>query len=146
MTLHPFQKICVAQGDHERPSILLAAAGPSIVTFDLTENTVLAEYSDVLSACDDADPEPHPAKRRKLDTAQPEPVSRTESEDSVEIVAERQKGERRKPKPTNDATPPNISHLITTSNGDHIVAVTVEDKLIHVLSHSSGRLMLRSSR
>lgn len=147
MLLHPFQKLCHVKASQKQHSTLLAASGSNIVIFDLANGSVLAIYQDANSALDDAEIEFSPAKRRKLDNGDAESSYRDESEDSVEIVAERQKGERRKPKPAPSAIPPNISHLLATSDGRHVVTVTIEDKSINVFSlRPSGQLILKSSR
>ena len=149
-TPHPVQKLCCVSRTPEQPSFLLAAAGPNILSFAFNNGSLLShgppfgdsEYDVEMSAENSANG-PSPAKRRRLDHST---VSREESEESVEIVAERRKGERRKPK-VEDSRPPTVSHLIATSDGRKIIAVTTEDKTITVYSlMSSGRLIVDSQR
>ena len=147
---HPFQKLCHVPKTSGRSSLLLAAAGPTIFVFTAVNGSLLNHVPPVV----ETDPEkeldedefaavPNAAKRRKLDHPA---LSRDESEDSVEIVAERRKGERRKPKVENSKLP-NVSHLVATSDGRHIIAVTTEDKSINIYSlMDSGQLTLISQR
>ena len=149
-THHPFQKLCLVPKTMERPSLLLAAAGPSILTYDLEIRKVLSHGPPFGEAISKDDWQAHasangpsPAKRRKLDHAT---LSQEASEESVEIVAERRKGERRKPK-IEESRLPNVSHLIATSNGRSVIAITAEDKCITVFSLSSvGKLLIESQR
>ena len=144
---HPFQKlICVPQ-TFKRPSILLAAAGSSILTFSLPEGEILnrAPPFDDDEASDDYEgvDGPSPLKRRKLEHAS---LSREASEDSIEIVAERRKGERRKPK-LEVSKLPKVSHLLATSDGRMVITVSVEDKSVNAFSlQNSGKLIWRSTR
>jgi len=96
--------------------------------------------------------EDRPAKRLKFEDGQNGSLRRQESEASeasIEIKTEgrqRQKGERRKPK-IPDLTLPHVSHLITTSDGKHAIAITAEDKAVRVFNVSrNGRLRQVSSR
>ena len=70
-----------------------------------------------------------------------------DSEDSVEIIAERQKGERRKPKVVELTKPSSISHALAASDGQVVITVTAEDKSINVFSFlDDGKLLLQSRR
>ena len=149
-THHPFQKLCLVPRTVEKLSLLLAAAGPSILTYDSETRKVLSHgppFGEAIPKDDWQAQEsangPSPAKRRKLDHPT---LSQEASEESVEIVAERRKGERRKPK-IEESKPPNVSHLIATSNGRSVIAITTEDKCITVFSLSrAGNLIVESQR
>ncbi len=143
---HPAQKLCWVS----RTSLLLAASGSRILTYNLEtgkllshgppfdENTSKENHQTAGSAYG-----PSPTKRRKFDHPN---SSRETSDGSVEIVAERKKGERRKPK-VKASNLPNVSHLIASSNGRNVIAVTTEDKCITVYSLIlSGRLLIESRR
>lgn len=143
---HPFQKLCYVPRTAKRPSLLLAAAGATILTYDLEIRKLLNHgppFDEAASEDKDSIDGPSPAKRRKLDHSK---LSQENSEDSVEIVAERKKGERRKPK-VEESKLPNVSHLIATSNGRNVIAITTEDKCITVFTLDSvGRLIVESQR
>lgn len=151
--LHPFQKLCYVSGTSERPHVVVAAAGPMIAVFDLSQYKLLSMSSpfhaqlvdDGVDAEDSANG-PNSPKRRKLGQSSIAPVSREASDESIEIISERRKGERKKPK-VEDSKLPSVSHLLATSEGKTILAVTTEDKSINVLSlENSGNLLLRSRR
>ena len=153
MPFHPFQKLCVTQHGIGRRRRLFAATGHNLITLDLDTGRLLSRYPPTMGSNDDSDDYDDaellssPAKRRKLDNGIPDVVSRQESEESIEIVAERQKGERRRPKPPPDDKLPNISHMVLTSDGLHVITATVEDKSINVFSTTPpGRLRLASTR
>ncbi|KAK4943802.1 tRNA (guanine-N(7)-)-methyltransferase non-catalytic subunit trm82 [Elasticomyces elasticus] len=87
-----------------------------------------------------------PSKRRRIDVEGQTGISRNDSEDSVEIISERKKGERRKPK-VESSKLPNITHIITTSDAATVITVTAEDKSINVFSVGyGGVLTLQSQR
>ena len=152
MPFHPFQKLCVTQHAIGKRRRLFAATGHNLITLDLETGRLVSQYpapqgSDDDDDDDDAELPSSPAKRRKLDNGVPDAVSRQESEESIEIVAERQKGERRRPKPPSDDKLPNISHLLATSDGLYVITATVEDKSINIFDVTpSGRLRLASIR
>ena len=153
MPFHPFQKLCVTQHAIGKRRRLFAATGHNLITLDLETGRPVSQYPPSEASDDDDDHDDNaellssPTKRRKLDSGVPDAVSRQDSEESIEIVAERQKGERRRPKPPPDDKLPNISHLIVTSDGLHVVTATVEDKSINVFNASpSGRLRFASTR
>ena len=88
----------------------------------------------------------HPNKRIKLDHEPNGNISREESVESIEIKVERRKGERRQPK-VEQSKPANVSHILATYNGDALVAVTADDKAIHVFDiKDRGELAQRSCR
>jgi hypothetical protein len=150
---HPFQKLCYTSGTSETPPLLLAAAGPSVVSFDPIKGSILTQGPSFEEEKSENDEEelragegPSPSKRRKLEHPNSSSLSREQSEESVEIVAERRKGERRKPK-VEGSKLPNVSHLIATSNGRNVIAVTAEDKSISVFYRKDrGRLILQTCR
>lgn len=154
---HPFQKLClIAQGIEKSP-ILLAASGSAISIFQVQSGTLINKYVfgdgedcgnrvGTMTNGEDRTIGARPTKRRKLDTEDSEGNGEQDSDHSVEVVAERQKGERKKPK-AQESKSPNVSHLLSTSNGELIIAVTAEDKSIHVFELSSkGELNILSKR
>src|SRR3954454_8490590 len=134
---HPFQKVCYIEKNID---LLFAAAGPYIYSLSLVSGDILSTWPPNFdgSLCDAEDAtttQNHhiaesPSKKRKLSIAG-EAAESGDSSTSVEIVAERAKGQRRKAK-TIDSKLPNVSHLITTKDQKHIIAVTSEDKCIRV--------------
>lgn len=148
----PAHKICLTK--NEGKQILLAATGPCIRTLSFPDGRQLSTWpqDDVEESSDEEDEQEPPGKRQKLNHSEHASLRRQDSEASeasIEIVAEgqkRQKGERRRPK-IPDLTLPNVSHLITTSDGRYAVAITAEDKAVRVYSISKrGRLRQKSSR
>ena len=146
----PFQRLCCIQPVGDQQPFLLAASGPCISSFDLRDGSLLSQWSP--SAEEDRDHggtttngEGPPTKRRKIEADVPEEVPREESDESVEIISERKKGERRKPKVEN-STLPNVSHIVTTSNGKTVICVTGEDKTVTVLEVQSGVLSMKTRR
>lgn len=149
---HPFQKLCCVPETSERSAVVLAAAGSSILTFDLTGNLVShgPPFEEPASLdggeAEDSTNGLSPFKRRKIEHPKTLSISREASEDSIEIVAERQKGERRKPK-VEESKLPSVSHLISTSDGRAIISVTTEDKSINTFELSNaGKLIIKSQR
>jgi tRNA (guanine-N(7)-)-methyltransferase subunit TRM82 len=156
---HPFQKLCyIYEGSR---NLLFAAAGSHLYCFNLASGDILSTWppnsdddlpdaENGVAARKEHAGEP-PSKKRRL-SAQGTDGESSDSSISVEIVAERAKGQRRKRKVI-DSKLPNISHLIATKDAKHIVAVTVEDKCIRVFElgsltepGESGRLNLLSNR
>ncbi|EXJ69181.1 uncharacterized protein A1O5_07217 [Cladophialophora psammophila CBS 110553] len=84
-------------------------------------------------------------KRRKLEEGSRGEASHQDSEDSIEIISERKKGERRKPKVENTSLP-NVSHIITTSDGKTVICVTAEDKAAIVFKVLTGGVLHLKSR
>ena len=150
---HPFQKLCYIPSIATRPCVLLAAVGPKILTFDIRKGALLGQGPPFDAESSDAESEPgdfgngsSTSKRRKLEHPGVSSLSREPSDESVEIVAERRKGERKKPK-VEEPKLPNVSHIVATSDGQTVIAVTTEDKSINTFSlRSSGRLVLKSRR
>ncbi|KAI1612624.1 hypothetical protein EDD37DRAFT_625328 [Exophiala viscosa] len=154
MNQHPFQKICCVQPVNDEQPFLLAAAGPVISTFNLRDGSILSQLPpmEVEEATEGDGPSDangdgsRPSKRRRIEVEGQAGLSRNESEDSVEIISERKKGERRKPK-VESSKLPNITHIIATSDAARAITVTAEDKCINVFSVSSaGILTLQSQR
>ena len=157
---HPFQKLYyISQSGNIH--LLLVATGPNILSLDLKNGGILSKWpNDAVQSAErqsleesgngvmDDDP---PAKRRKPN---PSNWQQDEQEDdsrdssiSVEFVSERAKGQRRKKKKTVKPVLPNVSHIIATLDGFHVVATTAEDKCIRVFElDSSGQLRLLSER
>src|ERR1700761_5905476 len=137
MVPSPFQTLCCVQPAGNQQPFLLAASGPVISTFDLKDGSLLSQWPPSKTENHEQNGLPRngvdsrPAKRQKLDEAAPAELSRAESEESIEIISERKKGERRKPKVEN-STLPNVSHIIVTSTGKTVIAATGEDKSVTV--------------
>lgn len=166
-TCHPFQKLCyVPQPDGI--GLLLAANGPNILSVDLRKGLVASKWPDDTRRLPDVqdhevsqagglggtsredDP---PSKRRKLSPFRQYEQASSESSVSIEFVSQRLKGQRRKKKIDPEFALPNVSHLISTADGLHVIAVTAEDKCIRVfeldavgslkpLSERHGRICL----
>lgn len=144
-TCHLFQKLCYVKGSSELPEALLAASGPYICCYSfkdkLTARWPTSEDDvdvDVDDLSDKESPNANgvgerPAKRQRLYTSEDTLLSREESEDSVEIISERTKGQRKKPKPVTTNKLPDVSHILSTEDGRHVVVVTTDDKCIRVL-------------
>jgi len=157
MTQHPHQKLCCIEQGNQRHPLLFAASGSRICSFDLQSGAFSDQWPHEGDTDSDSEPDPgsengrpaeRPNKRRKVDAPATDELSLSphESEESIEIVAERKKGERRKPKIV-DSKLPNISHLVATSDGESLIAVTTEDKSITVFRvKPGGRLSMRSKR
>ncbi|KAJ9614490.1 tRNA (guanine-N(7)-)-methyltransferase non-catalytic subunit trm82 [Cladophialophora chaetospira] len=150
MVASPFQTLCCVQPVEDEQAFLLAASGPIITTFDLKHGSFLSRWppskDEIHHIATNEDEEDRPAKRQKLDEDLPAELHREESEESIEIISERKKGERRKPK-VESSTLPNVSHIIVTSDGKTVIAVTAEDKSVSVFDiQTGGVLNLRNKR
>ena len=149
---HPFQKLCYVENDS---GVLFAAAGPYIYSLSLASGEIvstwpsnsnddLCDSENGVTAQKDPPGEP-PSKKRKL-SADGAAAESSDSSTSVEIVAERAKGQRRKAKVI-DSKLPTVSHLIAAKGQKHVIAVTTEDKRLRVLEIGKrGRLKLLSQR
>jgi tRNA (guanine-N(7)-)-methyltransferase subunit TRM82 len=149
MPHHPFQKLCLVP----QSTTLLAAAGPKLYAIDTSSGNIswklheaVAKAKLVKEQTNDGD-EPT-AKRRKLedDGISNGPESRRSSDGSINFKTERAKGERKKPKVETEAPPPNISHVMATKDGEHIIVVTAEDKTVSVYKLNSDSPVLKSRR
>lgn len=156
MVRYPFHKLCYLPVNQQGRQILLAAAGHTIQSLSFPEGKLLGCWPSQESddSNDESVAEGHakrPAKRRRLNNGvlSSSPDESDASELSIEIVAEgrqRQKGERRKPK-IPDLRLPNVSHILTTSDGKNAITVTAEDKAVRVFNVSRrGRLRQLTSR
>ena len=143
--MQPFQGlVCCPNASNVRSSILLAASGPYIYSFDAQDGSYLsswpsqglerrevalaevswAEESTSTKACESTEVERPPKRRR---TSLSRAVS---SSTSAEILIESQvKTDSNK---TPQVSHADVSRLICTSNGGHVIAVTGEDKAIRV--------------
>lgn len=152
---HPFQRISLPGRVSDSLYTVLAAAGPHIFVLNLLDGAILSKwpYEDTSTrvkstlipsgANRSVSGEP-PEKKRRLSASQ-EDGSSPKSSSSVEIETERIKGQRRKPKPKPDL--PNVSHLLTTRDGGHVIALTAEDKCVRVFKiDEQGRLNVLSER
>ena len=149
---HPFQKIHHVR--RREGGLLLAAAGPYLHSLDLKTGVLLSSWpagkkernGSVAAFNDRTDDDQRPAKKQKTETSGDEESD--VSSDSVNLVTEgapRVKGQRRKPKKV--SPPPNVSHLLATSSGSHVIAVTAEDKCVRVFElQGSGRLKSLTER
>jgi hypothetical protein len=132
----------------------LASSGPIIYSFDLKDGSVLSQWprEDDEEDVDDAHDktangeEGRPTKRRRVDTRDAAEGSRVPSDESIEIISERKKGERRGPKRENSKMA-NVTHMSATSDGTSLVVVTAEDKAVSVFAvRGAGVLHLQSQR
>jgi len=146
--VYPFQKIYYVGPRGNGFDILLAAAGSHIFSFDIPSGTLLGQWpsdSQDGKESDASQSDEWPAKRRKV-AANGEGDVFSESSESVEFVAERVKGQRRKKK-TVESKLPNVSHLVMSKDRKHIISVTAEDKCIRVFElRGNGKLRVLSSR
>ncbi|OCT48234.1 tRNA (guanine-N(7)-)-methyltransferase non-catalytic subunit TRM82 [Cladophialophora carrionii] len=150
MVAAPFQTLCCVQPVENQQPFLLAASGPLISTFNLKDGSLLSQWprskeeqdQNGTTADGDAD---RPAKRQRLEEDAPVELPREESEESIEIISERKKGERRRPK-VEHTTLPNVSHIVVTSNGKTVICVTSEDKSITVFDVQLGGVLDLKSR
>jgi tRNA (guanine-N(7)-)-methyltransferase subunit TRM82 len=151
---HPFQKLCSIGQTSEDVFIILAASASHIFSLNLYSASILGiwppdgnrhDHSNGLASKDSHErPEDDisPNKRQKLSTGN----DGSDSSDSVEIVSERAKGQRRKAKVLTSNLP-KVSHLIATTDKKHVVAVTAEDKCIRTFEiNQSGGLKPLSER
>lgn len=152
MVNSPFQKLCCIQPVDGRPPFLLAASGPFINSFNLRDGSLLSQWpraegereTEQQEAPANGD-EDRPAKRQRIDDG-PADLSQNNSDDSIEFVSERKKGERRKPK-IESSKLPNVSHLLVTSDATSVIAVTAEDKTLSVFDvRNEGILDLKNRR
>lgn len=151
---HPFQKLCCVRASLDLPEALLAASGPYVCCYDFQKGLVARWSTDDEDEEDLPDIErkeangdggdggdERPAKKRRLSGNEAGLIPRQDSEESVEIISERVKGRRKKPKPLTKAKPPDVSHMLATLDGKSIVVVTADDKCIRVLERGkSGKL------
>jgi len=140
---HPFQRLCYFRPTRKESGVLIAATGPYICSFDLVEGRLLSrwprdqEHDDSSESEDDSG---RPRKKQRVSEAH------HSSDDSIEIVSERVKGQRRKTKMVSSKLP-NVSHLFATRDGNHVIAVTTDDKCARVFKvGKNGRLRVLSER
>ena len=153
MDQHPFQEVCCVQPVNDEQPFLLAAAGPVISAFNLRDGSILSQWppTEVEDVVEDDGPSYvngdgiRTSKRRRIEVAGQAGLSRNDSEDSVEIISERKKGDRRKPK-VESSKLPNITHIIATSDAATVITVTAEDKSINVFSVGSGGVLTLQSQ
>lgn len=153
MVQHPFQRLCCVQPVDQQQPFLLSAAGPTISSFNLRDGSLLSQWPrpEVEDAIEEDGPSDvngdaiRPSKRRRIEEEGQTGLSRNDSEDSVEIISERKKGDRRKPK-VESLKLPNITHVIATSDAATVITVTADDKSINVFSVSSGGVLTLQSQ
>lgn len=158
--MQPFQSLVSCPSISKvRPSVLLAASGPYIYSFDAQDGSFLsswpsqtlerkgvalaevplAEGQTNTNGCGSTELERPPKRRR---TSLSRAVS---SSTSAEIVVESQveTGSNKATQVSNA----DVSKLICTSNGGHVIAVTGEDKAVRVFQlRDDGSLMQISER
>jgi tRNA (guanine-N(7)-)-methyltransferase subunit TRM82 len=126
--IQPFQ--CIVRCGHAgKQNILLAASGASIYGFNISHGSFLFRWSHLVSQNEQTEIESEserPGKRRRLSDA-----GDTSDSASADIVVDGALHPRRK-KPKNTPVPA-IIKMATTFSGEHVVAVTNEDKCIRVL-------------
>jgi hypothetical protein len=150
MVAAPFQILCCVQPVGNQQPFLLAASGHLISTFNLKDGSLLSqwptaeEHQNQNGSRGNSDGG-RPAKRQRLGEDAPMGLPREDSEESIEIISERKKGERRKPKVEN-TTLPNVSHIAITSNGQTAICVTIEDKSVTIFDIQSGGILGLKSR
>ena len=152
MVACPFQTLCCVQPVGDQQPFLLAASGPIVSSFNLKDGSLLNQWPPIekelqtLNGVATHDEEDRRPKRQKLEEDDPTELAREESEGSIIIISEREKGERRMPK-VESSTLPNVSQIVVTSNGKIAIFVTGEDKSVNVFDvHSEGTLTLKSRR
>ena len=154
--LPPYQSLLFCcRDDQEENSIILGASGSSIFSFSSLDGSFLSEWSSatpkesaVVSNAEAPVKETeevlnvdHIRKRRKLST----PADGSSSE-SPEIVVDNGKQRPSQVSSGND-TAPIVLKIISTSNGEHVIAITGEDKCVRVLKvQAKGRLETLSER
>ncbi|KAK5062988.1 hypothetical protein LTR84_005064 [Exophiala bonariae] len=148
----PFQKLCWVHPVDDQPPFLVTASGPLLISLDSKDGSVLSQWpkqdetTQHKYSQESTENGERSTKRQKLDTDDHVALSRQTSQDSIEIISERKKGERRKPK-VETTKQPNFSHLVATSDGTTVVGVMTEDKSINVFQVlSAGELSLQSKR
>ena len=154
--LPPYQSLLFCRRGHqEENNIILCASGSSIFSFSALDGSFLSEWSSAIQKVP-AVTTPREAsvnrseeflntddgrKRRKLST-QP---NGSDSE-SPEIVVNSGKQKPSEISSGND-TAPFILRIIGTSDGEHVIAITAEDKSVRVLNlQANGRLETLSER
>jgi tRNA (guanine-N(7)-)-methyltransferase subunit TRM82 len=153
---HPIQKLCYIDQSHGG-EFLLAATGPYILSLDLKHGGVLSKWPDDAQALENPSnggthgrpiDDESPRKRRKVSPSQrSEEQESRESSVSIEFVSERARGQRRRKKKIVQSILPNVSQIISTTDGRHAIAVTADDKCIRVFDIGPlGRLRPLSER
>ncbi|KAK6364556.1 tRNA (guanine-N(7)-)-methyltransferase non-catalytic subunit trm82 [Exophiala oligosperma] len=146
MVQSPFQTICCVQPSNGQQPFLVSASGPVICSLDLKTGSLLSQWprhteeavEDGASTNPTEDDQGRPMKRRRLDEEEPVNVARKDSENPAETISEPKKGEQQKP---------NVTHIITTSDGATVVTITAEDKSINAFNvEPEGVLSLQSQR
>ena len=143
--MYPFQSlVCCPNTSKIRSSVLLAASGPHIYSFDAQDGSFLSSWpgqalerkavalaevpvgedKTTTKDCGSTESEP-PSKRRRISLSRA-----VSSSTSTEILVEsRVETDSNKATQISNA---DVSKLIYTSNGSHVIAVTGEDKAIRV--------------
>ena len=156
---HPAQKLCCLD---KIDDLYFAAAGPYIYSISRGAYDIVSKWpaegddglfktQNGLAAHNDRTDEP-PSKKRKV-SDQEAAADTSDSSVSVEIVAQRAKGQRRKAKSI-ESKLPNVSHLVAAKDQKHVIAVSAEDKCIRVFElantiengHHRGMLKLLTQR
>ena len=132
------QKLCYPRHT-SRPSLLLAAAGPYVLSLDLNTGELLSKWPNLSTASTaqegglngsaqlEASAETSlKSKKRKLNP--------TESPQSDGSFENRETSSRVREAGLKDAAPamPNVSMIVSTKDGKTVIAVTADDKCLHV--------------
>lgn len=139
---YPFQKLCCVQPVDGQQPFLLAASGAVISSFNLKDGSLLSRWPPLANEDEDRIKREgtRPTKRRKIEEGNHAELSRDNLEDSVEDKTERMKSERRKLK-IESSKLLNVSHIVTTSDGVNVIAVTGEDKAVGVFNVRAGGIL-----
>jgi hypothetical protein len=152
MVACPFQTLCSVEPVGEQPPFLLAASGPILSSFDLKDGSLMNQWptdqnggEDYTTTTTDGGEESRPTKRQKLENDHPSELHREDSDDSIEIISERKKGERRRPK-VESSKLATVSHILASRDGKTAIVVTGEDKTITVFDIVNGGKLSQKSR
>ena len=154
---HPAQKLCYLERHPDQGSFLLAAVGPNIFSYSLQHSELVSiwpsepkkggtedEVGNGKHPNDNDDGESR-SKRCRTKYANSDQDS-PDSPESVEIIAQRPQGHRRKKKSTHTELA-NVSYILPTLDRQHVVSVTTDDKCIRLFHvNSKGRLSLVNER
>lgn len=138
--------------------LLLGAAGSKIYSFSADTGVLLSSWSHKTGSNTEKEkpaskPSPSKSDTKPTDTVEPPakrrkhaPSGHASDSSSAEIVVENGSKKRRRPKQP-IIFGHNVTKLIHTSSGGHVVAVTGEDKCIRVFElHKTGVLKQLSER
>ena len=153
--IHPFQRLLYcSRAVEEKSKVLLAASGPSLCSFDVSDGSLLSVWRQEDSFAPSKElkkvsPNGHvPEKIERQSPERPSKRSRYSSSNgydstSTEMVTESGNGNGVK----SQYMYPSITKLAGTSDGQHVVAITGDDKSVRVLKLlANGTLVQLSVR